>query len=131
MLWKPVVYQTDDRSIEKTTLMGIYNLKNNISLSQPTDQGLFNALYNVPYVSGFNVSFGRAKDGFFAKTNYTFIQLTAGLDSLEMDSMKQFITLALIVSLALPCIVAFIALIFIFKRRCARQNVSSYDVIED
>jgi hypothetical protein len=111
--------------------MGIYNLNNNISLSQTIDQGLFNALYNKPYVSGFNISFGRAKDGFFAKTNYTFIQLTSGLDILEMDSIKQFITLALILSLALPCLVAFIALIFIFKRRCTRQNVSSYDVIED
>jgi hypothetical protein len=131
LLWKPVVYQTVDRSIEKNTLMGIYNLNNNISLSQTIDQGLFNALYNKPYVSGFNISFGRAKDGFFAKTNYSFIQLTSGLDILEMDSIKQFITLALILSLALPCLVAFIALIFIFKRRCTRQNVSSYDVIED
>jgi hypothetical protein len=48
-----------------------------------------------------------------------------------MDSIKQFVTLALIFSLALPCLVGFIAVIFIIKRRCSRPNISSYDVIED
>jgi hypothetical protein len=62
MLWKPVVYQSVDRSIEKNTLMEIYDLKNNIPLSK-SDQGIFNALYGPLFVSGFNISFGRAKDG--------------------------------------------------------------------
>jgi hypothetical protein len=69
--------------------------------------------------------------GFFVKSNYTFVQFTAALDTLPMDSIKQFVTLALIFSLALPCLVAFIAVIFIIKRRCSRPNISSYDVIED
>jgi hypothetical protein len=63
MLWKPVVYQSVDRSIEKNTLMTVYDLKNNISLQTSIDQGIFRALYNKPYVSAFNVSLGRAKDG--------------------------------------------------------------------
>jgi glucan phosphoethanolaminetransferase (alkaline phosphatase superfamily) len=69
--------------------------------------------------------------GYFAKSNYTFVQLTAGLDTLEMDSIKKYITLALILSLALPGLVGLIAIIFIIKRRCSTQNVSSYDAIED
>ena len=69
--------------------------------------------------------------GFFTKTNYTFIQFTAGLDALEPDSTKQFVSIALIVSLALPGIVAVVALIFILKRRLSPSHSSSYDVIED
>jgi hypothetical protein len=65
MLWKPVVYQSVDRSIEKNTLMEIYDLENNISLEPFIDQGIFNALYVEPYVSAFNISLGRAKDGLY------------------------------------------------------------------
>ncbi|CAF4594728.1 unnamed protein product, partial [Rotaria sp. Silwood2] len=82
--------------------MEIYDLKNNISLQKSIDQGIFNSFYVQPYVSAFNISFGRAKDGFFAKSNYTFIQFTAGLDILEADSVKKFVTIALIASLVLP-----------------------------
>lgn len=65
------------------------------------------------------------------KSNYSFVQFTAGLDVLETDSIKQFITLALILSLALPCLVALIAFILILKRRCSRPPASSYDPIDD
>jgi len=65
MLWKPVVYQSVDRSIEKNTLMEIYDLENNISLQPSIDQGIFIALYDKLYVSGFNISLGRAKDGLY------------------------------------------------------------------
>ncbi|CAF1232747.1 unnamed protein product [Adineta steineri] len=131
MLWKPVVYQSDDRSIEKNTLMNVYNLSNKIDLQPLIDQGIFIALYKKPYVSAFNISFGRANDGFFTKSNYTFIQFTAGLEILQTDSIKQFVTLALLLSLAIPCLVAVIAFIFIMKRRCTRQNTTSYDIIDD
>ncbi|CAF2439514.1 unnamed protein product [Rotaria sp. Silwood2] len=131
ILWKPVVYQSVDRSVEKTTLMEIYDLKNNISLQKSIDQGIFNSFYVQPYVSAFNISFGRAKDGFFAKSNYTFIQFTAGLDILEADSVKKFVTIALIASLVLPGLVAFIAILFIIKRQCSMRHISSYDVIQD
>ncbi|CAF0879835.1 unnamed protein product [Rotaria sordida] len=131
ILWKPVVYQSIDRSVEKTTLMEIYDLKNNISLEKSIDQGIFNSFYVQPYVSAFNISLGRAKDGFFAKSNYTFIQFTAGLDILEADSIKQFVTIAFIVSLLLPGLIAFIAVIFIIKRQCSKRNISSYDIIQD
>ena len=63
MLWKPVVYQSIDRSLEKTTLMNVYTLRNNISLQPTIDQGIFNALYMKPYVSALNISLGRAGDG--------------------------------------------------------------------
>jgi hypothetical protein len=63
MLWKPIVYQSVDRSVEKNTLMEIYDLKNNVSLQQSIDQGIFRALYDVSYVSAFNISLGREKDG--------------------------------------------------------------------
>jgi len=63
MLWKPIVYQSVDRSVERNTLMKIYDLKNNVSLQQSIDQGIFRALYNVSYVSAFNISLGREKDG--------------------------------------------------------------------
>jgi len=131
MLWKPIVYLSTDRSVEKNTLMQIYDVKNNITLQQSIDQGIFRSLYKVFYVSAFNLSLGREKDGYFIKSNYSFVQLTAGLDILEVDSIKQFIALALILTLALPVLVAFIAIIFIIKRRRSQQNISSYDPIDD
>jgi len=69
--------------------------------------------------------------GFFAKTNYTFIQFTAGLDLLEPDSTQEFVIIALIVSLALPAVVAVIALIVILRRKFSQQSPSSYGAIED
>lgn len=63
MLWKPIVYQSTDRSVEETTLMQIYNLKNNVTLDSLTDQGLFRALYKAFYVSAFNISLGHEHDG--------------------------------------------------------------------
>jgi hypothetical protein len=63
MLWKPIVYQSNERSVDKNTLMQIYDLKNNISLNQPIDQGIFRSLYKAFYVSAFNISLGREKDG--------------------------------------------------------------------
>ena len=61
MLWKPIVYQSVERTTEQNTLMQIYSLKNNASL-QSQDQGIFRALYQQPYVSAFSVSLGRSKD---------------------------------------------------------------------
>jgi hypothetical protein len=154
MLWKPVVYQQQDRSIEQSTLMKIYPLKTNIVLQSTIDRGIFNAFYKEPYVSALNISLGRTNDGqccsllvsnamqnlffyitwlgFFTKTNYTFIQLTAGLDIIQLDSTKNAIVLALIVTLALPSLVASIAFLAIVKRRCTidRQN-DDYDSIDD
>ena len=63
MLWKPVVYQSIDRSLDKTTLMNVYALRNNISLQPTIDQGIFDALYIKPSVSAWNISLGRAGDG--------------------------------------------------------------------
>ncbi|CAF1019509.1 unnamed protein product [Rotaria sordida] len=131
MLWKPVVYQSEDRSVEQSTLMQIYDIKNNVTLDPNIDQGTFYSLLSHPFVSAFNLSIGQAKDGFFAKTNYTFIQFTAGLDYLEPDSTKVFVTVALIASLALPALVAIVALIFILRRRFSRQTQSSYNAIDD
>ena len=70
--------------------------------------------------------------GFFKKYNYTFVQFTAGLDELEVDSTKQFVSIALIVSLALPALVGLIALIFVLKRRFTSERyVSNYDTISN
>ncbi len=74
MLLKPVVYQSVDRSIEKNTLMEIYDLENNISLQPFIDQGIFIALYEKPYVSGFNISLGRAKDGLYL-SSFLFVDI--------------------------------------------------------
>lgn len=63
MLWKPVVYQSADRSIEHTTLMQVGPIKNNIALEFLVDKGIFNALVNQSFVSGFNLTLGRTKDG--------------------------------------------------------------------
>jgi len=69
--------------------------------------------------------------GFFIKTNYSSFQLTAGLDMLEIDSVQEFILLALIICLTLPALVALIACIFICKRRCSQQRAEGYDPIND
>jgi hypothetical protein len=69
------------------------------------------------------------KIGFFKASNYSFIQFTAGLDILKPDSTTQFVTIGLIISLALPAIVAIIALIFMVKRRLSKQTSSSYNMI--
>lgn len=45
--------------------MKVYDLKENVTLEQSIDQGIFNSLYNQPYVSAFNISLGVAKDGMF------------------------------------------------------------------
>lgn len=63
MLWKPVVYQNSDRSIESTTLMQVGTIKNHIALQFLVDKGIFNALVNQSFVSGFNLTLGRPKDG--------------------------------------------------------------------
>ncbi|CAF0772024.1 unnamed protein product [Adineta ricciae] len=117
MLWKPVVYQSEDRTIEQNTLMQIYGVENNFILDPTIDQGIYRSILPVPVVSAFNVSLGQANDGFFTKTNYTFVQFTAGLDLLEPDSTAGFVTVALIVSLALPAIVGVTAVIFMIKRK--------------
>jgi hypothetical protein len=63
MLWKPVVYQSEDRSIEQNTLMQVYSIKNQVSLDDSIDQGIFDALFIKPNVSAFNVSLGAKADG--------------------------------------------------------------------
>jgi len=133
MLWKPVVYLSEDRTIEQNTLMQVYlPISNNVTIDPSVDRGIFHSILPSPHVvSGFLVSLGQASDGFFAKTNYTFIQFTAGLDVLEPDSTKAFVTVALIISLALPGLVAIIAGIFIIKRRFSKQPTSSYNAIDD
>jgi len=134
MLWKPVVYLDDSRSIEQNTLMQIYPLINSIALKD-TDQGIYRSFYKSPasYVSSFNVSWGQANDGFFAKSNYTFVQFTAALNDLETDSTQMFVTVALIISLALPALVAVIALILFLKRRFSSSSptFSNYDTLRD
>ena len=62
MLWKPVVYQTVERSNAEHTLMLIYDLYNTLSLDQSIDQGIFRSLYKKPDLSAFNISLGRSKD---------------------------------------------------------------------
>lgn len=69
--------------------------------------------------------------GFFSKENYGFIQFTAGLDKLEPDATAVFITVALIISLALPATVAIIALIVTLRRRFSKQSSNSYNAIRD
>ena len=67
MLWKPVVYQSEERTIDETTLMQVYSLQNHVSLDDKIDQGIFYSILPYPTVSGFNISLGQAKDG---KNNY-------------------------------------------------------------
>jgi hypothetical protein len=62
MLWKPVVYQSKDRTIEQNTLMQTYSLKNIAMLDNNTD-GIFHSILSNPNVAAFNVSLGQAKDG--------------------------------------------------------------------
>lgn len=131
MLWKPVVYQSEDRTIEENTLMEIYPLKNNIVLDPDIDEGIYYSLFVKPNVSAFNVTLGATADGFFIKTNYSFTQFAAGLDMLEPDSTAQFVTIALVVSLALPALVAVIAIIVMLKRRISNQSNSNYRNIND
>jgi hypothetical protein len=63
MLWKPVVYLSEDRTIEQNTLMQIYSINNNVALDNNTDEGIYRAILLRPYVSAFNVSLGQTKDG--------------------------------------------------------------------
>ncbi len=63
MLWKPVVYQSEDRTIEQNTLMKVYGIKNNVRLDPKIDQGIFYSILPQPTVSAFNISLGQANDG--------------------------------------------------------------------
>jgi hypothetical protein len=63
MLWKPVVYLSEERSIEENTLMQVYSIKNNITLDQNIDQGIYYSILPKPNVSAFNVSLGETADG--------------------------------------------------------------------
>ena len=63
MLWKPVVYQSEDRTIEQNTLMHVYSIKNNFPLDPKVDQGIYYSLLPQPTVSAFNISLGQANDG--------------------------------------------------------------------
>lgn len=63
MLWKPVVYQSEGRSIEQTTLMKIYKMNNNITMNPLVDEGIFYSILPHPLVSGFNISLGASNDG--------------------------------------------------------------------
>ncbi|CAF4957246.1 unnamed protein product [Rotaria socialis] len=110
--------------------MEIYKIKNDVALDSHIDRGIYYSILPHPTVSAFNISLGQANDGFFTKTNYTFIQFAAGLDVLQPDSTTKFVSVALIASLALPGIVAIIAVIFIVKRRVSQQAASSYDAID-
>ena len=69
MLWKPVVYQSEDRTIEQNTLMQIYDVENNFTLDPKIDQGIYRSILPVPVVSAFNVSLGQANDGIHRKKN--------------------------------------------------------------
>lgn len=131
LLWKPIVYQSAEHEVDKYTIMKIYNLQSNLSLDPIHDQGIFRSFYAVAYVTGFNISLGFPNDGFFIKTNYSSFQLTAGLDMLEIDSVQQFILLALVICIALPTLVAVIACVFICKRRCSQRRAEGYDAIND
>lgn len=122
MLWKPVVYQTDERSVEENTLMKVYTIQNNISWDENLRKGIFLSLQPHATIDALNVSFGSADDGFFAKTNYAFVQFTAGLDRLEPDSVASFVTIAAIVSFALPVVVGIIAAVFIIRRKFSKDS---------
>lgn len=70
MLWKPVVYLTEDRSIEDNTLMQIYKIQNNVIRDETIDQGIYLSLLPQPYISALNVSIGAYGDGM--KTEFDF-----------------------------------------------------------
>lgn len=141
MLWKPVVYLTEDRSIEDNTLMQVYAIENNVVRDEEMDQGIYLSLLPKPYISGMNVSIGSYGDGmtnefdfssiyiffdyligFLKKENYGFLQFTAGLDELELDATAHFVTVAVITSFALPILVGILAAIFIIKRKISGQS---------
>jgi hypothetical protein len=63
MLWKPVVYLSEERTIEENTLMQIYPIKNGITLDENDDQGIYYSIFKKPNVSAFNVSLGATNDG--------------------------------------------------------------------
>jgi hypothetical protein len=63
MLWKPVVYLSEERTIEDNTLMQIYQIKNQITLDENIDQGIYYSIFAKPNVSAFNVSLGATTDG--------------------------------------------------------------------
>ncbi len=70
--------------------------------------------------------------GFFKKENFGFLQFTAGLDKLEPDQTGHFVTVAVIVSFALPLIVGIIAAIFILKRKISGESSNvTYREIND
>ena len=60
--------------------------------------------------------------GYFSKTGYAFVQFTAGLDKLQPDSVAGFVTVAAIVSFALPVLVGIVAGIFMLRRRFAANS---------
>jgi len=63
MLWKPVVYLSEERTIEENTLMHTYQMKNQITLDEYIDQGIYYSIFVKPNVSAFNVSLGETADG--------------------------------------------------------------------
>lgn len=67
---------------------------------------------------------------YFIHTNYSFIQLSVGLDILKPDSTDEFVALGLLISIALPFLVTLIAIILIIRRRCSRPvETTPYDRI--
>lgn len=69
---------------------------------------------------------------YFVSTNYSFIQLSAGVDTLELDSTEEFIAIGLLISVSLPFLVSIVAIILIIRRRCSRPvEPTSYDPIYD
>jgi len=63
LLWKPIVYQSPERVVDKYTIMKISDLKSNLSLDSVHDQGIFQSFYQVSYITGFNISLGFPQDG--------------------------------------------------------------------
>jgi len=72
MLWKPVVYQSEERSVEENTLMHDYAVQNNITWDHNHLQGVFISLQQNATINAFNVSFGSADDGREKKTTFLF-----------------------------------------------------------
>lgn len=69
---------------------------------------------------------------YFVRTNYSFIQLAAGVDPLELDSTEEFIAIGLLITASLPFLVSTIAIILIVRRRCSRPVVpTSFDPLYD
>ncbi len=71
MLWKPVVYLTEDRSIEDNTLMQVYTLQNSVKRDETVDEGIYLSLLPQPYISAMNVSIGAYGDGMMNEFNYS------------------------------------------------------------